>query len=181
SGGNPDVIVTLQRENENLRSVITQMRQQMESLATDLPNVINQLQKDNQELRQQNRDLIMRLDSRHSNDSTTIEIDHTMANNELRKNPQLNSYVQSLNNTIASLRTDKMQLVAQVRKLEGRLIQIEKNHDNFQRELRQRQSRIDQLQYQLNADDRRHQTEINSLKQKLNDLDVQLIETRREA
>ncbi|CAF0852674.1 unnamed protein product, partial [Didymodactylos carnosus] len=189
SGGNPDVIVTLQRENENLRSVVTQMREQMETLATDLPgksvsgqpNLINQLQRDNQELRQQNRDLIMRLDSRHSNDSTTIEIDHTSVNKELHKNPQLNNYVQSLNNTIGSLRTDKMQSVAQVRKLEGRLIQIEKNHDNFQRELRQRQSRIDQLQYQLNADDRRHQTEMNSLKQKINDLDVQLIETRREA
>jgi hypothetical protein len=29
-----------------------------------------------------------------------------------------------------------MQLVSQVRKLEGRLIQIEKNHDNFQREVK---------------------------------------------
>ena len=29
-----------------------------------------------------------------------------------------------------------MQLVSQVRKLEGRLIQIEKNHENFQREVR---------------------------------------------
>lgn len=35
----------------------------------------------------------------------------------------------------ASLRTEKMQLVSQARKLEGRLIQIEKNHDNFQREV----------------------------------------------
>ena len=93
-----------------------------------------------------------------------------------------------------------MQLVSQVRKLEGRLIQIEKNHDNFQREvilffiinltfffcfcllkLRQRQSRIDQLTYQLNADDRRHQTELTSMKQKMSDLEVHLLETRREA
>ena len=36
---------------------------------------------------------------------------------------------------VASLRTEKMQLVSQARKLEGRLIQIEKNHDNFQREV----------------------------------------------
>lgn len=99
----------------------------------------------------------------------------------------------------ATLRTDKMQLVSQVRKLEGRLIQIEKNHDNFQREvmefliinsiifnliflkLRQRQSRIDQLTYQLNADDRRHQTELTSMKQKMNDIEVLLLETRHEA
>ena len=96
-----------------------------------------------------------------------------------------------------------MQLVTQVRKLEGRLIQIEKNHDNFQREviltclmkkkieilnvlfyifkLRQRQSRIDQLTYQLNTDDRRHQTELTSMKQKLSDIEVLLLETRREA
>ena len=95
-----------------------------------------------------------------------------------------------------------MQLVSQVRKLEGRLIQIEKNHENFQREvslcdrfalfdrpgffvvvikLRQRQSRIDQLTYQSNADDRRHQTEQTSMKQKINDIEVHLLETRREA
>ncbi|CAF4372657.1 unnamed protein product, partial [Adineta steineri] len=57
----------------------------------------------------------------------------------------------------------------------------EKNHDNFQRELRQRQSRIDQLTYQANADDRRHQTELTSMKQKLSDIEVHLLETRREA
>jgi hypothetical protein len=47
--------------------------------------------------------------------------------------------------------------------------------------LRQRQSRIDQLTYQSNADDRRHQTELNSMKQKMNDIEVLLLETRREA
>ncbi|CAF0740218.1 unnamed protein product [Rotaria sordida] len=185
NGGDADALVVLQRENENLRSVISQMRQQMEALVNDLPgqttsgqsNLIVELQNENQTLRQQNRDLISRLDSRHSN----LDIDHTAVNNELKKNPQLNSYVQSLNNTIATLRTEKMQLVSQVRKLEGRLIQIEKNHDNFQRELRQRQSRIDQLTYQSNADDRRHQTELTSMKQKMSDLEVLLLETRREA
>ena len=80
------------------------MRQQMESLVNDLPgqttsgqsSLLVQLQNENQTLRQQNRDLISRLDSRHS----TIDIDHTAVNNELKKNPQLNSYVQSLNNTV---------------------------------------------------------------------------------
>lgn len=80
------------------------MRQQMEALMNDLPgqttsgqsNIILELQNENQTLRQQNRDLVSRLDSRHSN----IDVDHTAVNNELKKNPQLNSYVQSLNNTI---------------------------------------------------------------------------------
>ncbi|CAF2092065.1 unnamed protein product, partial [Rotaria magnacalcarata] len=185
NGGDADVLVVLQRENENLRSVVAQMRQQMEALVNDLPSqttsgqssLMVELKNENQTLRQQNRDLISRLDSRHS----TLDIDHTTVNNELKKNPQLNSYVQSLNNTIATLRTEKVQLVSQVRKLEGRLIQIEKNHDNFQRELRQRQSRIDQLTYQSNADDRRHQTELTSMKQKLSDVEALLLETRREA
>ncbi|CAF1295365.1 unnamed protein product [Adineta ricciae] len=185
NGGDADALVVLQRENENLRSVITQMRQQMEALMNDLPgqttsgqpSLVTELQTENQTLRQQNRDLIARLDSRHSN----VDVDHTVVNNELKKNPQLNSYVQSLNNTVATLRTEKMQLVSQVRKLEGRLIQIEKNHDNFQRELRSRQSRIDQLTYQLNTDERRHQTELTSIKQKMSDLEVHLLETRREA
>ncbi len=98
------MLVVLQRENENLRSVIAQMRQQMEALVNDLPgqttsgqsNLVVELQNENQTLRQQNRDLISRLDSRHSN----IDVDHTAVNHELKQNPQLNSYVQSLNNTI---------------------------------------------------------------------------------
>jgi len=80
------------------------MRQQMEALVNDSPgqttsgqpNLIIELQNENQTLRQQNRDLISRLDSRHSN----VDVDHTVVNNELKKNPQLNSYVQSLNNTV---------------------------------------------------------------------------------
>lgn len=52
---------------------------------------------------------------------------------------------------------------------------------SFFLKLRQRQSRIDQLTYQLNADDRRHQTELTSMKQKMNDIEVLLLETRREA
>lgn len=83
------------------------MRQQMEGLVNDLPeqansgqsNLVGELQKENQTLRQQNRDLISRLDSRHSN----VDVDHTAVNSELKKNPQLNSYVQSLNNTIGNI------------------------------------------------------------------------------
>lgn len=97
-------MVALQRENENLRSAIAQMRQQMESLVNDLPQQANsgqstlvvELQNENQTLRQQNRDLVARLDSR----SSSVEVDHTAVNNELKKNPQLNNYVQSLNNTV---------------------------------------------------------------------------------
>lgn len=99
-------MVSLQRENENLRSVVAQMRQEMEALVNDLPgqptsgqsSLAAELQKENQTLRQQNRDLISRLDSRHSD----IDVDHTAVNFDLKKNPQLNSYVQSLNNTIGN-------------------------------------------------------------------------------
>ena len=104
NSANLDGLVVLQRENESLRTVVAQMRQQMESLMNDLPsqansgqsNLIVNLQNENENLRKQNRDLIDRLDSR----SSTIDVDHTAMNNELKKNPQLNSYVQSLNNTI---------------------------------------------------------------------------------
>ena len=82
------------------------MRQQMEALMNDLPgqttsgqpSLVTELQTENQTLRQQNRDLIARLDSRHSN----VDVDHTVVNSELKKNPQLNSYVQSLNNTVGN-------------------------------------------------------------------------------
>ena len=113
------MLVGLQRENENLRSVIAQMRQQMESLVNDLPsqatsgqsNLLLQLQNENQTLRQQNRDLIVRLDSRHS----TLDVDHTAMNTELNKNPQLNSYVQSLNNTIGKIRISSIRKTKSLR------------------------------------------------------------------
>jgi hypothetical protein len=110
NGGDADVLVVLQRENESLRSVVSQMRQQIEALVNDLPsqatsgqsNVIVELQNENQTLRQQNRDLISRLDSRHSH----AEIDHAAVNVELKQNPQLNNYVQSLNNTVGETFTN---------------------------------------------------------------------------
>ena len=88
------------------------MRQQMEALVNDLPgqttsgqsNLVVELQNENQTLRQQNRDLISRLDSRHN---TNVDVDHTAVNHELKKNPQLNSYVQSLNNTIGKNKSNK--------------------------------------------------------------------------
>ena len=103
------MLVILQRENESLRSAIAQMRQQMEALVSDLPaqatsgqsSLLVELQNENQTLRQQNRDLISRLDSRHS----TLDVDHTAMNHELKKNPQLNSYVQSLNNTVGKAKS----------------------------------------------------------------------------
>jgi uncharacterized protein YlxW (UPF0749 family) len=81
------------------------MRQQMEALVNDLPSQVTsgqstrviELENENQTLRQQNRDLINRVDNaRHA----TVDIDHTAMNNELKNNPQLNSFVQSLNETI---------------------------------------------------------------------------------
>ena len=105
------MLVVLQRENESLRSVVSQMRQQIEALVNDLPSqatsgqstVIVELQNENQTLRQQNRDLISRLDSRHSHGS---DIDHAAVNVELKQNPPLNNYVQSLNNTVGETCTN---------------------------------------------------------------------------
>ena len=46
---------------------------------------------------------------------------------------------------------------------------------------REKQVEIDQLQYELGASNRRNQAEIASLRQRISDLELQLLEARKEA
>lgn len=51
----------------------------------------------------------------------------------------------------------------------------------FLRQPREKQVEIDQLQYELNSCKRRSEAEILSLRQRISDLELQVIEARKEA
>lgn len=48
-------------------------------------------------------------------------------------------------------------------------------------QLREKQVEVDKLQYELGASSRRSQTELTSLRQKVSELELQLLEARKEA
>lgn len=52
---------------------------------------------------------------------------------------------------------------------------------NFPSQPRQKQVEIDQLKYELNAQRRRDQSEIGALNQRVGELEIQLVEARKEA
>lgn len=52
---------------------------------------------------------------------------------------------------------------------------------NFSWQPRQKQVEIDQLKYELNAQRRRDQSEIGALNQRVGELEIQLVEARKEA
>ena len=45
---------------------------------------------------------------------------------------------------------------------------------------REKQVRIEQLQYELNSESRRAQAEVTSLRERVRDLEVRMVETRKE-
>lgn len=51
----------------------------------------------------------------------------------------------------------------------------------FPSQPRQKQVEIDQLKYELNAQRRRDQSEIGALNQRVDELEIQLVEARKEA
>jgi hypothetical protein len=81
----------------------------------------------------------------------------------------------------ASLRKDKVELTSLSKKQQTRLIFIEKSLTDTKEQFRLKQTQIETLQYELNSQTRRYTTEINSLKQKCSEFDLQLNESRREA
>ncbi|KAL5018722.1 hypothetical protein ScPMuIL_004444 [Solemya velum] len=100
---------------------------------------------------------------------------------EVKDNALVRCHIQSLNDTIGMLRAEKMELAAHAKKQQVRIQHLENLHQQSVKEPRHKQVEIDQLQYELSAQSRRSQAEIASLRQRNTDLEVQLIEARREA
>ena len=79
------------------------------------------------------------------------------------------------------LRKEKMELTSYLKKQQIRVLHLEKNISNSAEQLNTKQSQIETLQYELNSQSRRHTTEVNSLKQRIGELELELNESNKEA
>jgi hypothetical protein len=79
------------------------------------------------------------------------------------------------------LRKEKLELTSYLKKQQIRVMHLEKNMSSSTEQQNSKQSQIETLQYELNSQMRRHTAEINSLKQRIGELELDLHESHKEA
>lgn len=195
----PEEILSLKEQNESLKSVIKEMRTQMEILGQELPppeknaepsstagEYVQSLENEARALRKRNRELEHDMDTYRkygkappvapSNKEQEEEVQE-----EVKDNSAVRSHIQSLNDQIGALRSEKIEMTAQLKKQQARIQYLEGMVEKLNKEPRQKQVEIDQLKYELNAQRRRDQSEIGALNQRVGELEIQLVEARKEA
>ncbi|XP_022315255.2 coiled-coil domain-containing protein 57-like [Crassostrea virginica] len=195
----PEEIVSLKDQNESLKSVIKEMRTQMEILGQELPSpeknqdpsstageYVQSLENEARALRKRNRELEHDLDTYRKYGrappvapSSREQEEEAMA--EVKDNSAVRTHIQSLNDQIGALRSEKIEMTAQLKKQQARIQYLEGMVEKLNKEPRQKQVEIDQLKYELNAQRRRDQSEIGALNQRVGELEIQLLEARKEA
>ncbi|XP_030840393.1 coiled-coil domain-containing protein 57 isoform X2 [Strongylocentrotus purpuratus] len=100
---------------------------------------------------------------------------------DLAQNDAIKSHIQSLNDTIGALRADKVTTSAELRKYQARLSHLETEINQKQYQPREKQAEVDQLRYELSTQARRHAAESASYTQRMSQLELELMEARREA
>lgn len=203
----------LKEENEKLKQIIKQMREEMENIASEpeqrIPTKLNSNgyseHKNNHDLVKPQPVLITTplvnpnagkvefeedlkkqvLDLKQKNRHLQAQLDDIITKQKLpdniTDNTIINSHIKSLNDTINTLRKEKVDLTTFCKKQQTKLIHIEKMLNEQNEQMRQRQSQIETLQYEMNSQTRRSTNEINNLKQTLANLELELNTTRREA
>ncbi|XP_063445953.1 coiled-coil domain-containing protein 57-like [Mytilus trossulus] len=191
-------VENLKQQNQSLKSVIKEMRTQMENLGHDLPQMtlmdpvkkdssneyVTDLEDEIKKLRQKTRDLESQISNtrKHGQIPTVSMVtnEHDVMS-QVKDNHIVKCHIQSLNETLGALRTEKIELSAQVKKQQARIIYLDNLVDKLSKEPKTKQIEIDQLQYEVGAQGRRSVAEIASLKQRVSDLEIQLVEARKEA
>ncbi|XP_060556177.1 coiled-coil domain-containing protein 57-like [Ruditapes philippinarum] len=187
----------LREQNENLKMVIREMRSQMEQLGHDIPvsnveiekdkgcseDYVSGLEKECRNLRKRNRELEQDADvsRRFGRAAPPVQGNEEEVLTEVKDNMLVKNHIQSLNEIIGGLRGEKVDLSAQLKKQQAHVLFQEKNIENIKKQQREKQVELEQLQYELGAASRRSQTEVTSLRQKVSELELQLLETRKEA
>lgn len=195
----PEEIFSLKEQNESLKSVIKEMRTQMEILGQELPppeknaepsstagEYVQSLENEARALRKRNRELEHDMDTyrkygRAPPVTPSSKEQEEEVQEEVKDNSAVRSHIQSLNDQIGALRSEKIEMTAQLKKQQARIQYLEGMVEKLNKEPRQKQVEIDQLKYELNAQRRRDQSEIGALNQRVGELEIQLVEARKEA
>ncbi|XP_033102589.1 coiled-coil domain-containing protein 57-like [Anneissia japonica] len=197
NGLNPDEgssVEDLKQQNEMLKNAISSMRQEMEqlgkqslqkqplegSLSNDGPiseEYVKMIEKECRDLKVKNRALNdkINLAGRSKEKGNDGIIPPSVDNAYIRH------HIQSLNDTIGTLRTEKLGLTAQLKKQQIRITSLESRLSQVSQQPTTKQAEVDQLQYDISTQMRRHATEVASFRQRIADLELELAETRREA
>ncbi|XP_053383312.1 coiled-coil domain-containing protein 57-like [Mercenaria mercenaria] len=187
----------LHEQNENLKMVIKEMRSQMEQLGHEIPvskvelqkdsncaeDYVTSLEKECRNLRKKNRELEQEADvsrrfGRAAAPPTPANEDQVLT--EVKDNILVKNHIQSLNEIIGSLRGEKVDLSAQLKKQQAHLLFQEKTIENIKKQ-RKAIKKLRKVKYELGAATRRSHTELSSLRQKVSELELQLLEARKEA
>ncbi|KAM9296219.1 coiled-coil domain-containing protein 57 [Gastrophryne carolinensis] len=193
-------IQKLQEQNSELRQVIGQMRQEMETLceqissaapgqeepqATGTPGAappadyVKSLEEEIRSLKQKNREMEEQLQTLPSpKDPSDLP---STAKPVLPDNFYIQAHIKNLNETIGALRADKVASAAVVKRLEARAAHLDSMVADLTQKVQQKQAEVNQLQFQLSNESRQSQTTISSMQQRQADLELQLAEARKEA
>jgi predicted RNase H-like nuclease (RuvC/YqgF family) len=161
---------TYKEENEYLKQIIKQMRDEIETLANQLP------QKD-----KSFRSPLETNDKMSKTNDSGLILMSTKSDGRPFDNTIINDHVESLNQKVTVLRKEKMELTSYLKKQQIRVMHLEKNVASTSEQLQGKQTQIETLQYELNSQTRRNTAEVNSLKQRIAELELELNESHKEA
>ncbi|XP_072882176.1 coiled-coil domain-containing protein 57 isoform X2 [Hemitrygon akajei] len=202
-----DIIQNLQQQNINLRTVITQMRKEMEILSEQIPanqstgklfddtgslkspqesskdfpalEYTKSLEDEVHELKQKCRKLEEQLEDM-SKDSTKIKIQPS-GFSVTADNAYLQNHTRTLNETIAGLRAEKISTAATAKKYEARIVHLDSLVTQLTQQTRQKQVETNQLRYELTSQQQRTGSEMLRLNERIAELELQLTEAHKEA
>ena len=180
-------VSSLRLQNDNLKQVISQMRHEMEHVSASKINIplgsaprqpdiyVKSLEEEIQELKQQLR----------QNERAHLKSPYTMT--DMMKainsgdNPAIQEVVASLNATISSLRTEKVELMTNGRKAQVELESLKRELQMIKQGPRDTKIELEQARYELNSVTRKLESETSFLKQRIAELETQLGSCREEA
>ncbi|CAG5122366.1 unnamed protein product [Candidula unifasciata] len=185
----------LQKQNASLKELIAEMRLQMESLGQEgqraevksfnVADSFSVHKEELEELKRENRELKVKLKSSRRAATGTSHLPTAQDSEEILSqvegNMTVKQHILALNSTIGTLRSEKVELAATVKKQQARIAFLENSLEETSKLPRQKQIQIDQLTYELSSCRRRQETEVAGLKNRVSELEFQLTEARREA
>lgn len=175
----------LKTQNENLRSIISQMRQQMESFGAPLEKQPSLKSRDNlyvitleqevKELKSQLRGLSIK-----SGQDSVPNIADAMSL-VVGENDSVKMLVKSLNETINKLRVEKVELTATTRKQQVETESLKAELKSMKLLPSNQTVALEQAKYELNALKRELETRNSSHGQRIKALEVELAQVKEEA
>lgn len=175
----------MQMQNNQLKEVIKEMRTEMEMLTQqmnsrtstpdpqnytrDLENEIQQLKTINRELRNKFEDLAKETKPPHGRSTPTLS------------DPGVKSHVKELNDTIGHLRNEKVQLTALVTSKQANIKHLMDKMVSLEQDRSQLDVVIETLKYDLSSKTKTYDQNVQSMKHRISELELQLQQARSEA